>query len=74
MPIIFLSTPVSRFVEKVIVDKYLDQGLDEITKGFVHNTRFKSLFNEMDKKNTENAEKAKNEHAADAVKQELPSA
>lgn len=74
IPIIFLSTPVSRFVEKVIVDKYLDQGLDEITKGFVHNTRFKSLFNEMDKKNTENAEKAKNEHAADAVKQELPSA
>ena len=38
-------------------------GIDEITKGFVHNTRFKRTFNEMDKNNTEKAQKEKPKQA-----------
>ena len=63
VPIIFLSKPVNHFVEKVIVNKYIDLGIDEITKGFVHNTRFKRTFNEMDKNNTEKAQKEKPKQA-----------
>ena len=59
MTIIFLSKPLSNFVEKVLVKKYLDQGIDEITHGFVHNTKLKSVFNELDKKNTEKAQNEK---------------
>lgn len=66
MPIIFLSKPVSIFVEKVIVKKYVDHGIDEITRGFVHNTKLKSLFNEMDKKNSEKTQN-------NTAKQEAPS-
>ncbi len=69
MPIIFLGKPLGRFIEKIVVDKYIDFGLDEITKGFVQNTKFKHLFNEMDKVNTE---KAKSKSAS--AKPESPSA
>ena len=68
MPIIFLGKPLGKFIEKIVVDKYIDLGLDKISKGFVQNTRLKHLFNEMDKENTEHA-KAKTQEIAE-VKQE----
>ena len=59
MPIIFLGKPLSNFVEKTLIKKYLNQGINEITHGFVHNTKLKSVFNELDKQNTEKAQKEK---------------
>ena len=59
MPIIFLARPVSNFVENIIVDKYVDQGLNGITNGFVNNSYIKKIFNEMDKANTDQASQEK---------------
>lgn len=59
IPIIFLAGPVGNFLDKIIIKKYLNQGIDEITQGFVHNTYMKKIFTEMDKANTEKAQAEK---------------
>ena len=56
IPIIFLAKPVGDYLDKIIIKKYVNQGIDEITHGFVHNTYMKNIFTEMDKANTEKAQ------------------
>ena len=47
-----LATPINTFVDKQLMKKYISPGIDQISHGFVNESRMKSIFNDMKEKIT----------------------
>ena len=45
--LILLTNPVNNFVEKQIMKKYINPGIDQISSGFVNQSKIKNIFNTM---------------------------
>lgn len=44
--------PVNKYVENTIMKKYINPEIDQISHGFVNNSRMKQVFSEMDRRKT----------------------
>ena len=47
-----LATPINTFVDKQLMKKYISPGIDQVSHGFVNESRMKSIFNDMKEKIT----------------------
>lgn len=45
-----LATPINTFVDKQLMKKYIGPGIDQISHGFVNESRMKTIFNDMKEK------------------------
>lgn len=51
--LVLLAVPVNNFIDKKIMQKFVDPGIDQISKEFVNNSKLKNIFNEMKNKKVE---------------------
>ena len=49
---LLLATPINTFVDKQLMKKYIGPGIDQISHGFVNESRMKTIFNDMKEKLT----------------------
>ena len=48
--LIMFANPVNEFVDKKIMKKYINPGIDQLSKEYVNNSRLKTIFNDMSQK------------------------
>ena len=61
--LLLLANPINNFVDKQIMKKFISPGIDQISEGFVNESKMKTIFNNM---NTENSND-KNEKTSNLI-------
>ena len=55
--LILLANPVNNFVDKQIMKKIINPSIDQISEGFVNESRMKTIFNNMEKSKSNSVDK-----------------
>lgn len=66
--LILLANPINNFVDKQIMKKFISPGIDQISEGFVNESKMKTIFNNMEKTPTSSDKNEKTSNLIEKIK------